>query len=323
MKIPPLRRLVPAMLPALLLVGSAALVAPGAATAGALPAPAPARAAGPITPVPVSSYQSKITNDGTTVFHPTAGTGRLPVALLLQGGKVHRQHYEEYAATVASYGFVVVTPNHRRLNFVDLDYYTSTSQVGETLSWMAAENARAGSPLRGRIDTGTMVLLGHSFGGATGLSIAEDKCSIPFCTTLSFDLPAAVKAGSFYGTNNAILGIYPKIDNQIPVQLVQGQADGVAEPAQAEATYAKLGSGPKQLVRVAGANHYGITDGQDPSGAEPEVSPQSLSQATSIEVSARWAALWLRAQLGHAGAAGYVTGTGDASDPLVTVTSAP
>lgn len=309
------RALPPRVLPALLITALLGLAAPGTATADPGSTPVPTAA--------VSTYQSQITNDGTNVYYPTHATGELPVALLLQGGKVHRQHYSEYAAAVASYGFVVVTPNHRRLNFFDTDYYASTSQVGETLSWMATENASVSSPLRGRIDTDTMVLLGHSFGGATGLSIAEDRCSVPFCTTLTFDLPAAVKAGSFYGTNNAILGIYPTIDNQIPVQLVQGQSDGVAEPAQAERTYAKIANGHKQIVRVAGANHYGITNGQDPSGAAAETSPQSSPQAASIETAARWAALWLRAQLGDSAAATYVYTTGDAADPDVTVTSAP
>lgn len=293
-----------------------------AATVGVI-APSPVQASPSLTPVAVSSYDSKIKNDGTNVYYPTNATGELPVALLLQGGKVHRQNYSQYAATVASYGFIVVTPNHRRLNFFDTDYYTSTSQVGETLSWMAAENGNASSPLHGRIDTDTMVLLGHSFGGATGLSIAEDKCSVPFCTTLSFDLPAAVKAGSFYGTNNAVLGIYPTIDNQIPVQLVQGQSDGMAEPAQAETSYTKIANGHKQIVRVTGANHYGITNTQNPTGAEAEVNSQASTQSSSIETTARWAALWLRAQLGDTAAASYVHSTGDAADTAVTVTSAP
>ncbi|WP_243060803.1 hypothetical protein [Nocardioides sp. SR21] len=295
----------------------------GLAVPVAAPLAAQADVVSPVTQVPVSTYQSQITNDGTNVYYPTDVTGTLPVALLLQGGKVHRMHYSEYAAEVASYGFIVVTPNHRRLNFFSLDYYTSTSQIGETLSWMTSENALATSPLKSHIDTSTLVLLGHSFGGATGLSIAESKCSIPFCTGLSFTLPSQVKAGSFYGTHNEFLGSYANVDNKIPVQLVQGQEDGVAEPAQAETTYAKIQRGPKQIVRLSGANHYGITNTQNPSGADAEVGPQSLSQSASIDEAARWAALWLRAQLGDAAAATYVTSTGDAADPLVTVTTAP
>jgi fermentation-respiration switch protein FrsA (DUF1100 family) len=303
------------------LVAALTLALAGLAVPVAAPLAAEADVVSPVPQVAVSTYQSQITNDGTNVYYPTGVTGRLPVALLLQGGKVHRMHYSEYAAEVASYGFIVVTPNHRRLNFFDLDYYTSTSQIGETLSWMGTENALATSPLQGHIDTGTLVLLGHSFGGATGLSIAEGKCSIPFCTGLTFSLPSQVKAGSFYGTHNEFLGSYANVDNKIPVQLVQGQDDGVAEPAQAETTYTRIQHGPKQIVRLSGANHYGITNTQNPSGADPEVGPQSLGQSESIDEAARWAALWLRSQLGDTASATYVTSTGDAADPLVTVTS--
>lgn len=305
------------------LLAALALAFTGIAAPVAAPLAAEADVVSPVTQVPVSTYQSQITNDGTNVYYPTNVTGTLPVALLLQGGKVHRMHYSEYAAEVASYGFIVVTPNHRRLNFFSLDYYTSTSQIGETLSWMNSENVLATSPLKSHIDTSTLVLLGHSFGGATGLSIAESKCSIPFCTGLTFSLPAQVKAGSFYGTHNEFLGSYAPVNNKIPVQLVQGQQDGVAEPSQAETTFGKIQNGPKQIVRLSGANHYGITNTQNPSGADAEVGPQSLSQAQSIDEAARWAALWLRAQLGDAAAATYVTSTGDAADPLVTVTTAP
>lgn len=305
------------------LIAALTLAAAGLTVPVAAPLAAEAEVVSPITQVAVSTYHSQITNDGTNVYYPTDVTGTLPVALLLQGGKVHRMHYSEYAAEVASYGFIVVTPNHRRLNFFDLDYYTSTSQIGETLGWMGAENAAATSPLKGHIDTSTLVLLGHSFGGATGLSISESKCSIPFCTGLTFSLPSQVKAGSFYGTHNEFLGSYANVDNKIPVQLVQGQEDGVAEPSQAETTYARIQRGPKQIVRLSGANHYGITNGQDPSGADAEVGPQSLTQGQSIDAAARWAALWLKAQLGDASAATYVTSTGDAADPLVTVTTGP
>lgn len=302
-------------LSALLLAATVGVVTPSAVQATS--------STSSLAPVAVSSYDSQIKNDGTNVYYPTNATGELPVALLLQGAKVHRQNYSQYAATVASYGFIVVTPNHKRLNFFDNNYYTSTAQIGETLTWMGAENTKAGSPLNGRIDTDTMVLLGHSFGGATGLTIAEDKCSIPFCTTIGFNLPSTVKAGSFYGTNNAILGLYPSIDNQIPVQLVQGQSDGMAEPAQAESSYNKIANGHKQIVRVTGANHYGITNTQNPTGAEAEVNTQASTQSSSIETTARWAALWLRAQLGDTAAANYVYSTGDAADTAVTVTSAP
>ncbi|GAA0947361.1 alpha/beta hydrolase family protein [Actinocorallia libanotica] len=272
----------------------------------------------------VAHYSSQIENDGTDVYYPSGATGELPVALMLQGAQVHRMHYARYAREIASHGFVVVVPNHKRLLFFDNDYYASQSQPAETVDWMDDENARAGSPLQGRIDTDTLVLLGHSFGGATGLAIAESTCVTPFCTGLTYTMPSEVKAGSFFGTNNKLpgLGIFPEVDNRVPVQLVQGTADGVALPADAETTYGKIKDNPKQIVRLAGANHYGITDAQNPAGADPDAAAQTITQDQSIETAARWAARFLKAALGDAAAAGYVWSTGDAADPLVTVTGA-
>ncbi len=284
----------------------------------ALSAPASADATG------VAHYSSQIKNDGADVYYPAGATGELPVALMLQGAQVHRMYYAQYAQEVASYGFIVVVPNHKRLLFFDNDYYASQSQPAETVEWMDGENANASSPLKGKIDTDTLVLLGHSFGGATGLAIAESTCVTPFCTSLTYDMPDEVKAGSFYGTNNKLpgLGIFPEVDNLVPVQLVQGTSDGVALPADAETTYGKIKDNPKQIVRLSGANHYGITDVQNPSGADPDSATQTLTQTQSIQTAARWAARFLKAALGDTASASYVWSTGDASDPLVTVTGA-
>ncbi|WP_148017871.1 poly(ethylene terephthalate) hydrolase family protein [Streptomyces sp. OR43] len=299
------------------------LIAPLALVAALFAAPVPASAApAQVSTTPaVSMYQTSYGGDDADVYYPSGGTG-LPVALLLQGAKVDRAQYAQYASAIARQGFVVVVPNHYRLMIFEWERYAAEHQVTRTVDWMKDTKYDASSPLYKRIDSGKMVLLGHSFGGAAGLAAAEDACSTVFCPALSFDLPSQVKAASFYGTNNAFLGIFADIDNQIPVQLVQGTADGIAPPSDAEQTYNHLENTPKQIVRLANANHYGITDVQSPSPAESETSAQSLTQAQSIEASARWAGRFLRAALGDAGAADYVWNTGDAADPGVTVTGA-
>ncbi|WP_370616720.1 alpha/beta hydrolase family protein [Mumia sp. Pv 4-285] len=271
----------------------------------------------------VAHYSTQVENDGADVYYPAGATGELPVALLMQGAKVHRMHYAEYAKAVAAYGFVVVVPNHKRLVFFDQNYYPSQKMPAEAIDWMDDENAKASSPLAGKIDTDTLVLLGHSFGGAAALGVAEESCGIPFCTTLGYSLPGEVKAASLFGTNNKspLFGNTASMDNQIPVQLVQGATDGMALPADAEASYGALENGPKQIVRVAGVNHYGITNVQSPSGAEAETSGQAVSQAASIATTARWAAQFLKAQLGDAAAADYVYSSGDAADAGVTVST--
>ncbi|ROO89635.1 chlorophyllase-like protein [Actinocorallia herbida] len=278
----------------------------------------------PASAVPVvAHYSSQVENDGADVYYPAGATGRLPVALLMQGAKVHRMYYAQYAEAIAAYGFIVVVPNHKRLVFFDQNYYPSQTMPAEAVDWMNDEDANAASPLAGKIDTDSLVLLGHSFGGAAALGVAEESCGIPFCTTLGYSRPAEVKAAALYGTNNKLplFGTFAAMDNDIPVQLLQGTVDGAALPADAESSYGKLKNGPKQIVRIAGANHYGITNVQSPPGAEAETSTQTIGQADSIATTARWAALFLKAQLGDTAAAAYVYQTGDAADTGVTVTT--
>ncbi|GAB2823485.1 hypothetical protein GCM10022221_22020 [Actinocorallia aurea] len=300
-----LRRVARAVIPVLL---GAALAGAPAASAQAVPA--------------VATYVTTVGGDTADVYYPTKISGRLPVALMLQGAQVGRGFYSDYAEAVAAYGFIVVVPDHKRLLFFDNDFYPEQSQAAATADWMGDEDDRSASPLLNRFRLSRIALLGHSFGGAAGLSVAESKCVFPFCTGLVYSRPSEVKAASLFGTNNKsfLTGTFSDVDNEIPVQLVQGLQDGVALPADAEETYGRLQEDPKQIVRISGANHYGITDVQNPAGADPEVAGQSLTQAQSIEIAARWAAKFLLAEFGDDAAADYVWSTGDAADPHVTVT---
>ena len=77
------------------------------------------------------------------------------------------------------------------------------------------------------------------------------------------------------------------IDNEnIPVALVQGSNDGIATPDEAQATRAVL-AGPNELFPIGGANHYGITDVNNPPGAIPDFSPQVIPQEVSIALIAQ------------------------------------
>jgi len=289
---------------------------------------APSAAASAVTvSSDVASYYANIHTDASTVYYPTTGTGKLPVALLLQGADVDRDEYATYARTVASYGFVVVVPNHWRLVFVDYGLFSHQGQAIQTAIWAHVENANPFSPLRNRIDTESFTLLGHSFGAATGLYTVQGNCQIPFCWLGGNQRPKELKAAAFYGANTVDPsgdgGIDPINTAGIPVALIQGSVDGVSTPAEAQGTYNAFSGGPASLITVNGANHYGLTDSPAPSGAEPDPSAQVLPQQVSIETAARWSALYLRAQLGDAAAAAYVYGHGDAADSNVTVQHRP
>ncbi|SEG54604.1 Alpha/beta hydrolase family protein [Thermomonospora echinospora] len=292
-----------------------ALAAAVALAAVALPA-APAAADAPI------EFATTVNGDAADVYAPAPGDIKadLPVALLLQGANVDKSNYAAYARAVAGYGFVVVVPNHQRVIFGQPGLYAEEAQAAWTVTWMKQEDARTGSPLKGKIDTGSLVLLGHSFGGAAGLTLTTGACVAPFCDTPTTK-PAELKGGAFYGTNNLPPGgsVNPPVANTVPVALIQGTADGRATPAAAEGTYNAIQTPPKMLVSVTGANHYGITDTQAPAGALPDPSPQTVTQETSIKASARWSAMYLRTILGDVWSGVWLWGVGDAVDSSVTV----
>ena len=73
-----------------------------------------------------------------------------PVVLLLQGANVGRAAYAGFARKVASYGFVVVVPDHTRVIFGVPGLYADGAEATWTVTWATAENARTGSPLRTR-----------------------------------------------------------------------------------------------------------------------------------------------------------------------------
>ncbi|GAA0822446.1 alpha/beta hydrolase family protein [Streptosporangium amethystogenes subsp. fukuiense] len=270
----------------------------------------------------VGQYETQIGNDPATVYYPAAQTP-LPVALLLQGANVPRESYSEFAKIVAGFGFAVAVPNHQRAVGPISGLFPEQSQTNAAVTWAAAENTRAGSPVAGRLDANRLVLLGHSFGGAAGLFAIGNTCTVPFCFGPVYQRPAALRAAVFYGASTTTPGggAVPIANAGVPVALVQGGLDGNNLPAAALATYNGLGAAPKALVTVTGANHFGLTDTQTPAGAVPDATPQTLTQQESIDAAAKWSGLFLRASLGDTLAAAYVYGFGDASDPKVTVIS--
>lgn len=166
------------------------------------------------------------------MYHPNTSSPHQPwpVVLLLQGADVGRANYAGFARKVASYGFVVVVPDHTRVIFGVPGLYADGAEAAWTVAWAAAENARTGSPVKGRLDPGTLLLTGHSFGGA-GLGLSTGLSTPPF-TDQPVPAPAQLRAAAFYGTNNAVPGspVIPPVANIIPVALIQGAADGVGSP---------------------------------------------------------------------------------------------
>ena len=240
-------------------------------------------------------------------------TDAFPVVAVLQGAQVDKKYYENFGRQLARQGFVVVIPNHFQAPPPPAPPFPlllpDQFVIVHALNQMKKEDTDPQSPLYGIVDTERMGVTGHSFGGVVGLFAIDERCQPPFCFGPPvFPLPKEVGAGVFYGTNTCNVtgeimdercdeGRVIDIETgNIPVALVQGLRDGLAKPAEAEATFAVL-DGRRALIRIDGANHYGICDENNPSGAQPDVTAPTLRQEQATARVAHWTGLWLRAHL--------------------------
>ncbi|MGG6265607.1 alpha/beta hydrolase family protein [Leptolyngbya sp. AN03gr2] len=272
--------------------------------------------------------QSAATSDPADVYFPRTPdlTKKIPIVLLLQGALVDKSAYSNFATEIARSGFIVVVPNHTRsLSAPNGQTVTGLAaeqqQVNDVLKQMIAENANPQSRLANRIDTTKLGLLGHSLGGYVGLGAIQNQCFPGVCTG-TFTRPPELKAGIFYGTNfrtPPITGAFPAINNQtIPTALIAGSLDGVSDLDETQRTYQQIQTPPKALIIVKGANHYSMTNQDNPR----DRSRPTLNQTQAIATIARWSALFLRSHLlDDPEAFNRIYKRGNAQDSNVTVTS--
>ncbi|MET0592913.1 MAG: hypothetical protein ABW133_09455 [Polyangiaceae bacterium] len=279
-----------------------------------------------LTDAGISSSDSGV-GDAADIYYPDppdlhSATYSFPIVLIFQGAKVARGFYSLVAAQVASYGFIVVIPDHISNNIGGAALYTELSEIAAVSAQMKIEAASTTAPIRGVVDNARIALMGHSYGGASGLSGMANMCfpPIPFCT---FTRPPEIVGGAFYGTNLGSSILVPAIDTGgLPVLLVQGDKDGKALPADALATYNQLQKRPKAIINLLGANHYGITDVDNPAGADPEVNAQTLDHAKGVASTGRWIGVFFAAFLNGDTAAKAALRTAGSLDPNITITLA-
>lgn len=295
----------------------------------------------------IETIETTIPTSGEPVeiYLPAASSDEidaLPVALFLQGANVDKSNYSTFASVVASYGFAVVVPNNLRTIAAPppapsvTGFFPELPQVNEVFDYVRDPEV---SPIVDAIDPNKLVLLGHSFGGAVGLSALQGFCPFPFCPFGEFDRPDELVGAAFFGTNfkpasNIGGGQVPPIDNAgIPTALILGSNDGIALPADTQATFEQIQDPPKALITVEGANHFAITDENNPlnptdTPAEvppiiPDPNSQIIPQEVAIDTIATWSAQFLRATvLDDEAAFDFVFGgVGDELDSNVSVIS--
>ncbi len=97
---------------------------------------------------------------------------KMPVVVWGNGGcAIDNPKYASFLGTIASHGFLVMTTTkiegeeQRQQNADDLL---------AAITWAETENARAGSPLQGKIDTSQVAVMGQSCGGFLSVSLGAD-----------------------------------------------------------------------------------------------------------------------------------------------------
>jgi dienelactone hydrolase len=191
----------------------------------------------------------KVTSEGAfgspgyLVFHPTAldafpKKDTLPVMVWGNGGcAIDSTRYSGFLTTIASHGFLVMgtVPQEgaaRRQETAD--------DVRGAIDWAAKENARAGSPLEGKIALDKVAVMGQSCGGFLSIALGAD----PRVKTIGVFNSGVQKAPSPFATADDL----PKLHG--PVLLING-----GEPDFMMATSAATFDMINNLPAFYGARH--------------------------------------------------------------------
>ena len=299
----------------------------------------------PQTPQPLyentASFETTMpqNNDATDIYYPVVEeSGRrsckLPIALFLQGGRVDKQYYSKYAHHVASYGFIVVVPNH--ISTISIPgfpnptgLFSEQKQFYDVLDFMRDENENEDSPIMGLVDTTKLVGLGHSYGGACTINAIQNLCQPTFCPEgETFTRPEELKAVALTGINTKPVGIPGDTtirvthNMRMPIAFINGSIETRAQYQDSITSYGLIDDPPKMLVEVINSNHFGMCDINNPPGPSNDPAVPTIDREVGIETYARWSALFLRAYALHDKEAYiYINKTGQELDPNVKVFS--
>ena len=214
----------------------------------------------------------KTQNDPTDIYLPSSAEKRLPVLVILQGAQVDKSHYSTFAIGIAKKGAVVAVANHH--SFLGKNY-TSQKVVESVWKTILKLNQTRASALFGMIDSHSLFVLGHSYGGIAAMNLAAKRCQPPTCFGKE-TTPKALRGSLTFGFFN-----HQRTDNQVPVMMLQGSLDDLKK---AQKTFQRIANAPKYLMTILGANHFAITNENNPTGAIPDKAEPELDQTQGLDL---------------------------------------
>jgi len=205
-------------------------------------------------PHPVTSGPA-FGSPGLMVFHPSdldafPSRDTMPVLAWGNGGcGIETARYSAFLTTIASHGFLIVGTTAQPAQEGQQRRQATADDLRAGIDWAVAENARDGSPLRGKIDTNQVAVMGQSCGGFLSLSLGGDP---------RVDTIGMFNSGVQPPNPNAPAGRFPTTDAikdlHGPVLLINGAERDFLTPA-SHATYEAITHVPAFYGARMGAGH--------------------------------------------------------------------
>jgi dienelactone hydrolase len=201
----------------------------------------------PTAPIPAGLPSTLPTTLASTAFKdvPISAKGPFPVVLFSHGYGGYPEQSSFLTDHLATWGFVVVAPDHRSRDLKAVVGGTTghgqndVTDLRQALALVTSMNSSAGTLLTGKLDLTRVASLGHSAGGGAAITVADDK-----------DIRTYVALAPAPGT--------PPPSK--PGLIMQGASDKVVVPSGTLTLYGKLRP-PKRLVLIAHAGHNVFDDG--------------------------------------------------------------
>ncbi|WP_280201408.1 alpha/beta hydrolase family protein [Nocardia cyriacigeorgica] len=200
---------------------------------------------------------------------PHPGIGALPVAIVSPGFGVPGNHLSILAQDLASHGYLVLTLSHTWESIVTELATSVAKQNGGAVSnaWAKVLAARVGDArfvldqlavlphgVGAVANLDRVAVVGHSFGGPTGLELAYADSRVKAVAVL--DGTAGYTGCPNLAQDNGIA--QPVMLLSGPINLDDNYLTGAEHTSWA--SYAATNHGPLHMLEVAGARHYAFTD---------------------------------------------------------------
>ena len=184
-----------------------------------------------------------------------AVAGRFPLVLFSHGAASYRQQSSFLTTHLASWGFVVASPDYLERGLRGILGEPSptprpdTVVGGEAVDLVRARSAAAGNVLSGAVDPARFFAVGHSAGGFESQRLLERA-----------DVPAAVSLAAGISDLQLLNMTAPLLPVDKSVAWIGGRNDGIA-PIDTLRTGFTYTPGERRLVELGGAGHNnGFTD---------------------------------------------------------------